>query len=108
MGIHIYGAEAPGEADGPPPEGNRMIAFHHPSRAESERTVTTEMPAGSGADDLTGDDLREPLALARDSESQGRPLRSSARTAPIRFWTDRSRLAGGNGATLTVRGQGRP
>lgn len=66
--VHSYGAEASGKADGPPPEGDRMIAFDHPSRAESKLQVTTEVPGGSALADLTDEDLRELLAVARDSE----------------------------------------
>lgn len=64
-----YGAEAPGKADGPPPEGDRMVAFHHPSEARATRTYTTSLPDDSTLKRLSEGDLRELLAIARDSES---------------------------------------
>jgi len=64
-----YGAEASGEADGPPPSDARMIAFDHPSRAESTTRYTTALPEGARLDELSASDLRELLALAEHSES---------------------------------------
>lgn len=67
--VHTYGAEASGKGDGPPPPGEQMIAFHHPSRAESIREFTTVLPDGSTLDGLSEADLRELLAIARHSET---------------------------------------
>lgn len=66
--VHTYGAGASGKADGPPPEGQRMIAFHHPSRGDAEETFTTELDTGQALGDLSDDDLRGLLAIAQDSE----------------------------------------
>jgi hypothetical protein len=67
--VHPYGAEVSGKADGPPPPGERMIAFHHPSRAESAREVTTVLPDDATLEGLSEADLRELLAIAQDSET---------------------------------------
>ena len=65
---HTYGAAASGHEDGPPPEGDRMIAFNHPTRDDSTREVTTDFPDDGSLDDMTDEDLRELLAIARDSD----------------------------------------